>query len=69
MVDLGVILAHVGAILVHFGVIWDAKLRPKSVLRHLVGPMAPPRGPKGPLGSPRVPFWLILGLFWEHFGG
>ena len=36
-------------------VIWDAKLEPKSVLRHLVGPMAPSRGPLGAQGC--------------HFGG
>ena len=45
LVHFGVILADVGVILDHFGVIWGAKLEPKSVLRHLVGPMAAPRDP------------------------
>ena len=45
LVHFGISLAYVGVILVYFGVIWGAKLEPKSVLRHLVGPMAAPRGP------------------------
>ena len=72
--DVGITLAHFGLSLVHVDVIlpilasfgvpnWSQT----SVLRHLVGPLAPPRGPKEPLGSPRVPFWSICGSFWGHF--
>ena len=50
----------VGVILVDFGFIRDAQLEPKSVLRHLVGPMAPPRGPLGAQGC-------HFGRFWVHF--
>ena len=61
-----------GAILVDFGIVLGSFGMPnwnqKSVLEHLVGPMAPPRGPKGSLGSPRVPFWRIWGSFWGHLG-
>ena len=60
-----------GAILVDFGIGLGSFGVPnwshKSVLRHLVGPTAPPRGPKRSLGSPRVPFWSILGSFWGNF--
>ena len=73
LVDVGAVLVPFGIIwcdfedmLVHYGVIWDAKLEATSVLRHLVGPMAAPNGsPEGP----RVPCWLIGVSFWEHLGG
>ena len=54
-----VILATFG---VHFGdfrIIWGAKVKLKTILRHLMGPMAPQGLPE----RPRVPFWSILGSF------
>ena len=57
----GAILVDLGVMLAHFGVISGAKLEPKSVLRHLVGPMAPPRAPLRAQGC-------HFGGFWGHFG-
>ena len=48
------ISADVGIILVSFGVTWDGKIGTKIGLEASGGPHG---SPKGPLESPRVPFW------------
>ena len=41
---------------------WRAQFGPKSVLRHPVGPMAPPRGPLGAQGRHFDRFWNRFGV-------
>ena len=61
---LGSFGSHFGSFWGHFRPIGVPNWSQKSVLRHLVGPMAPPRGPKGapwePKGASLVDFGMIL---------
>ena len=57
----GLFWRHWASVLDDFRVIWGAKMRLKSILRHLVGSMAPQRG------FLRAQ-WCHFGRFGGHFG-
>ena len=64
----GLFWRHWASVLDDFRVIWGAKMKLKSILRHLVGPMAPPRGflrAQGcHFGGFGGYFGIILGTLW-----
>ena len=64
----GLFLATFGVHSGDFRVIWGAKMKLKSILRHLVGPMAPPRGFLRAQGRHFGRFWGYFGFILGTFG-
>ena len=58
-----VILATFGVHSGDFRVLWGAKMKLKSILRHLMGPMAPQGASLEPKGAILVDFGFVLGSF------
>ena len=60
----GLVWRHWASVLDDFKVIWGTKMKLKSILKHLVGPMAPPRGFLRAQGCHFGRFWGRFRVIW-----